>query len=53
MPVVPTVSAKVCFMNFKKNIQLNDDLFRVPSDYAEDMEAIFTETKNSSTQKNS
>ena len=46
MPVVPTISAKVCFMNFKKNIQLSDELFQVPSDYVEDKVKIFSDSNN-------
>ena len=36
IPVVPTVTAKVSFQNFKKNLTINDDLFKIPSDYVED-----------------
>jgi hypothetical protein len=38
IPVVPTVTAKVSFQNFKKNFTINDDLFKIPSDYVEDVD---------------
>lgn len=35
IPVVPTVTAKVGFMNFKRSIQIDDKLFSIPVDYTE------------------
>ena len=36
--MVPTVTAKVSFQNFNKNLDMSDDLFKIPSDYAENVE---------------
>lgn len=36
IPIVPTVSAKVSFQNFKKVSSYNETLFKVPDDYTED-----------------
>lgn len=36
IPIVPSVSAKVCFQNFKKDCNHSADLFRIPSDYIEE-----------------
>jgi len=36
IPIVPAISAKVCFQNFKKQSP-SEHLFQVPSDYKEEL----------------
>lgn len=36
IPIVPAISAKVCFKNFVKGARHEDSLFRVPDDYREE-----------------
>ncbi len=37
IPIVPAISAKVCFKNFIKDCLHEDQLFRVPTDYKEEL----------------
>ena len=36
IPIVPAISAKVCFQNFKKKCDHLDSLFKVPADFKEE-----------------
>jgi hypothetical protein len=35
IPIVPSITAKVSFQNFKNDVQLSEDLFKIPDDYVE------------------
>jgi hypothetical protein len=35
VPIVPSITAKVSFQNFKNDVQFSDDLFKIPDDYVE------------------
>lgn len=50
IPIVPTVSAKVSFQNFKTDFDLTESLFKVPKDYVE--ENIFLEKESNSSDTN-
>lgn len=37
IPIVPAISAKVCFQNFQRDCVHNESLFKIPSDYKEEI----------------
>ena len=51
IPIVPAISAKVCFQNFRKNCEHSQSLFTVPADYKE--EVLLPETSSHEEMKSS
>jgi hypothetical protein len=35
IPIVPSITAKVSFQNFKNDVEFSEDLFKIPDDYVE------------------
>lgn len=51
IPVVPTVTAKVSFQNFRRDMAINESMFQVPADYIEDngeQQTYTTDVENTS-----
>ena len=48
IPIVPTVSAKVNFLNFRREVQFGAELFSLPSHYAKEELLLFNAPSSSS-----